>query len=60
MIASKHPTFMHRVLQCLLKYTCRTAYETAFTWLTHINDDGDTEKIAVDLQSHINIGQGIL
>ncbi|KAF5344851.1 hypothetical protein D9756_011184 [Leucocoprinus leucothites] len=34
-----------------------TAYETAFTWLSRVNDQGDTEKIAVDLQSHINIGQ---
>ncbi|KAJ3576018.1 hypothetical protein NP233_g719 [Leucocoprinus birnbaumii] len=34
-----------------------TAYETAFTWLSRINDRGDTEKIAVDLQSHININQ---
>ncbi|KAJ3554038.1 hypothetical protein NP233_g12506 [Leucocoprinus birnbaumii] len=33
-------------------------YETAFTWLSRINDRGDTEKIAVDLQSHVNINQG--
>ncbi|KXN83005.1 SAC3 family protein 1 [Leucoagaricus sp. SymC.cos] len=34
-----------------------TAYQTAFTWLSRINDQGGTEKITVDLQSHINIGQ---
>ncbi|EKM74835.1 hypothetical protein AGABI1DRAFT_132809 [Agaricus bisporus var. burnettii JB137-S8] len=35
----------------------QTTYESALAWLSRVNHDGDTEKIAIDLQSHFNIGQ---
>jgi hypothetical protein len=53
---SRYVSFLVFLLnQCLL--FSRTTYESAFTWLSRINNDGDTEGIAVDLQSHFNIGQ---
>lgn len=49
-----------RVIQfaLLLMRDCSTAYEIGTTWLSRVNDQGDTEKIALDLKFHINVGRG--
>lgn len=56
---SEYVDFWHFEPRWLTISPLRTAYETAFAWLSRINDQGDTEEIATDLKSHINIGQGI-